>query len=387
MTTKVVANDYHFLNCCVKILSVLEEKEMKTTLQKNIDKYMDLKGLKYYSDLLYEIGKLMGKTKLEARAFVEKEKSNFSKTLKGERPLKYDYIIPLEKLFGVPLAKMLEEQVYFESINKDDIPYLKSFRYYAYKDEPELYDELDKTATVDGNDIIDNSDEYNRFFFDYLIEYKSYNGLRHMVNKHHFHLNPVNPVFYQTDENSFVCGTLPIQLAKFVIDSNDPDIFNKVYDPFEYLMRFSYRDMGCLYTEEQFVEAVVNNKKIFDSLFAERQYPFEFINKGVEPKDGNKPSIRCINPLLNVCLDYCLRDLNQYKNQAEIILKFGIKYNQSVLDNLAIPLNECHLDNVGNLFIGWRCYYANLIYTDIDKTEDDSINKLINQLPKLNKGD
>ena len=48
MTTKVVTNDYHFLNCCVKILSVLEEKEMKTTLQKNIDKYMDLKGLKYY---------------------------------------------------------------------------------------------------------------------------------------------------------------------------------------------------------------------------------------------------------------------------------------------------------------------------------------------------
>ncbi len=359
---------------------------METVLQKNIVKYMNLKDLKYYSELLYAIGKLMGKTKLEARAFAEKEKSNFSKTLKGKRPLKYDYIIPLEKLLGVPLAKLLDEQIYFENINKDDIPFLKSFRYYAYKDEPELYDELGKIATVDGDDIINNSDEYNRFFFDYLIEYKAYNGLKYMVNKCHFHSSPFNPALYQTDENSFVCGASPIQIAKFVIDSNDPDIFNKVYDPFEYLMRFSYKDTNCLYTEELFIEAIINNDKIFDSLFSEREYPFEFINKEVEPKDGKKPPIRCINPLLNICLEYCLSDLNSYKKQVEKILRYGIVYNQTILNGLAIPQNECHLDKAGNLFIGWRCYYANLIYIDIDKTEDESINKLINQLPKLKKG-
>ena len=105
----------------------------------------------------------------KAIEFANKEKSNFSKMLKGERPLKYDYIIPLEKIFGVSLAKLLDDQPYFDSINKDDIQYLKGFRYYAYKDEPGLYDELDKLYTCDGSDIFSNSDEFNRFFLDYLI--------------------------------------------------------------------------------------------------------------------------------------------------------------------------------------------------------------------------
>ena len=385
MTTKVVVNDYYFKIVVIKYLQIQEVKKMATILQNNIDKYMDLKGIKYYSDLLYEIGKLMGKTKPEARVFAEKEKSNFSKTLKGERPLKYDFIVPLEKIFGVPLAKLLDDQPYFESINKDDIPFLKSFRYYAYKDDPELYDELDKTSTIDGNDIINNSDEYNKYFFDYLIEYRAFNGLRHLVYKHNFHLNPINPTLYQMDDNSWVLVSVREQAAKFIIDSNDPDIFNKVFNPFEYLIRFSYREADCIYTEEYFIEAVVNNDKIFNSLFTERVYPFEYINKGIEPRDGNKPDINCTNTLLNVCLDYCLRNLSKYKEQAIKILDYGKKYNEKALAGLIIPQSECRLDYVGNLYVGWKCYYTNLIFTDIENTNDSTIQNLIASLPTLEK--
>ena len=359
---------------------------METTLQQNIDRYMDLKGIKFYSDLLYEIGKLMGKTKPEARIFAEKEKSNFSKTLKGERPLKYDFIIPLETIFGVSLAKLLDEQPYFESIDKDDIPFLKSFRYYAYKDNQELYDELDKTSTVDGDDVINNSDEYNKYFFDYLIEYRAFNGLRYLVYKHNFHLNAINPALYQMDDNSWVLMNNHKQAAKFVIDSNDPDVFNKVYDPFEYLMRFSYREMDCIYTDEQFIEAVINNGLIFDSLFSERVYPFEYINNGIEPKNGLKPDIICTNPLLNVCLDYCLKNVAKYESQAKKILEYGASYNKKTLANLSIPQSECRLDYVGNLYVGWKCYYSNLIFTDVKNTDSKKINELIALLPTLEKG-
>ena len=364
----------------------VEERNMETTLQKNIDKYMDQKGMSYYTDLLIAIAKIQGMKQDKAIEFANKEKSNFSKMLKGERPLKYDYIIPLEKIFGVSLAKLLDDQPYFDSINKDDIQYLKGFRYYAYKDEPGLYDELDKLYTCDGSDIFSNSDEFNRFFLDYLIEYKAYNGLKHLVQKHNFKLNPMNDRLYQTDNCTMVFATLPIQIAKFVIDSNDEEIFNKVYDPFEYLLRFSYRDMDCLYTDQVFIDAVLNNSVIFKSLFSKRKYPFEFINKDVEPKDGKKADINCVNPLLNVCLDYCLRNIKNYKAQAEEILKFGAEYNKEALAKLSVPQNECHLDNVGNLYIGWRCYYTNLIYTDITETDEEAINKLIASLPTLKKG-
>lgn len=356
---------------------------MKTILQKNIDRYMDRKGIKFYSQLLYEIGKLMGKTGDESREFAEKEKSNFSKTLKGERPLKYNYIIPLEKIFGVPLAKLMEEQIYFENINKQDIPYLKNFRYYALKDDPELFDELDKMATIDGDNIINNSDEYNRYFFDYLIEYKAYNGLIYLINKHQFHLDPFDLHSYFIDESSIVFATLPIQISKFIVDSNDPKIFNMVYSPFEHLIKYFNLNAECIYFKEEFIEAIVNNDKIFDSLFSEREFSFEFMNEGIIPKDGNKRSIHCVNPLLNICLEYCLKNLNLYKILAEKILRYGIVYNRKVLDSLKVPQNKCYLDGIGNLLTGYRYYYANLIFTNIEKVEDNSINELIKLLPKI----
>lgn len=358
-----------------------------TILQKNIDRYMDLKGMSYYTDLLMAIAKIQGMKRDEAIAFATKEKSNFSKMLKGERPLKYDYIIPLEKIFGVPLAKLLEEQPYFEAINKDDIPFIKGFRYYAYKDELELYDELDKTLTVDGNEILNNSDEFNRFFMDYLIEYRAFNGLRFLVNRHNFKLNPVNDRLYQMDNCSMVISSLPEQMAKFVIDSNDGDLFNKIYDPFEYLIKMPYKDMECLYTSKIFIESVLNNDAIFNSLFNVRKFPFEVINRGVEPKDGHKPDILCVNPLLNICLEFTLEDIENYKEQAEKILKYGIEYNEGVLEKVSIPLSECRVDAFGGLYFGWRCYLGNLIITDKRETGIKSIDGLLKALPSLRKGE
>lgn len=358
-----------------------------TTLQKNIDRYMNIKGMSYYTDLLMAIAKIQGMKKDEAIVFANKEKSNFSKMLKGERPLKYDYIIPLEKIFGVPLAKLLEEQPYFDAINKDDIPFIKGFRYYAYKDELELYDELDKTLTVDGDEILNNSDEFNRFFMDYLIEYRAFNGLRFLVNRHNFKLNPINDRLYQMDNCSMVISTLPEQITKFVIDSNDGDLFHKIYDPFEYLIKKPCKDMECLYTSKIFIESVLNNDVIFNSIFSVRKFSFEEINRGVEPKDGYKPDILCVNPLLNICLEFALEDIKSYKEQAEKILKYGIEYNKSVLEKISIPLSECKVDQFGGLYVGWRCYQGNLIIVDKNKTGIESVDTLLKSLPALKKGE
>ena len=81
-------------------------------LKDNIDHYMELKGIKKYSHLLLAIAKESGLSGQEVYTFAEKEKSNFSKMLKGKRPLKYDFIIPLEKIFGVSLARLLDEEAY-----------------------------------------------------------------------------------------------------------------------------------------------------------------------------------------------------------------------------------------------------------------------------------
>ena len=64
-------------------------------LKTNVDHYMKLKGIKRYSHLLVNIAHELGIKGQDAYVFAEREKSNFSKMLKGERPLKYDFIIPI----------------------------------------------------------------------------------------------------------------------------------------------------------------------------------------------------------------------------------------------------------------------------------------------------
>ena len=126
-----------------------------TALKNNIDHYMKLKGIKMYSHLLHAIALQLGIKGQDAYDFANREKANFSKMLKGERPLKYEYIIPLEKIFGVSLARLMEEDSYKLPVDKEMVPFIKGFRYYAYVDDMELYEkELSKMLTKETSRLI-----------------------------------------------------------------------------------------------------------------------------------------------------------------------------------------------------------------------------------------
>ena len=154
-------------------------------LKKNIDHYMNLKGIKMYSHLLVDIAHELGIKGQDTYEFANREKSNFSKMLKGERPLKYEFIIPLEKIFGVSLARLLDENAYKLPVEKDNVPFDKGFRYYAYLDDPKLYkEEFDLLLTKDGEPIISQSDEFGKTFLDYVIEYRAVNGVRYLHDKY-----------------------------------------------------------------------------------------------------------------------------------------------------------------------------------------------------------
>lgn len=90
-----------------------------TNLKNNIDHYMQLKGIKMYSHLLIDIAHQLGINGKGAYVFAEKEKANFSKMLKGQRPLKYEFIVPLEKIFGVSLSRIIDENAYKLPVEKD----------------------------------------------------------------------------------------------------------------------------------------------------------------------------------------------------------------------------------------------------------------------------
>ena len=346
-------------------------------LRKNIHRYMDIKQIKYYSDLLVMIGKELKVS--DPYTFAEKEKSNFSKMLKEERPLKHEYIIPLEKIFGVSMARLMDDGAYALPLSKEDMPYVKGFRYYAYKDDPNLYEnEFEKTMiTNDGYPTICNSDEFNKYFLDYVIEYRSINALKFLLKKHKFKSFPYSGTSYQIDDKYSLFTTMENELYKMVIQEDDPELFDASYHP--HVICIAYRTpFDSLKIDLQTFEFILGSKKIFDSLFIPKELAYKDFNIGVVGHDEEK--IYLLNPFLNICLDLALSDLERYREQARRILEFGIEYNKKALAIPNIDPNHLYVREYGNVYYGGNELVTNIVFPEYETT-DEEMCRLIAQLP------
>lgn len=358
-----------------------------TDLELNIRKYMNIKSIKYYSTLLMMIGAELGFRGEDRIEFMNKNKSNFSKMLKGERPLEKKFIEPLEKILGVSLAKLTCEYSYEITLSPEEIPFLKGFRFYAYKDDLKLYDELDKICDVDGDSILFNSDEFNKGFLDYLVEYQSINGIRFLYKKHNFicatFCGTLECLFYPSF-NMFCNNT--IEVAKLIAKSGDENLFNGVFNNFEFIARDRYMNSEkARYKNPTFIENVIRNKNIFESLFKVIEYDNNHFNIGCTPLNNENQKTNLINPLIEHCLDFTLMNITTFKNEAIKILTFAYKYNNDVISDLDSNYDGYHIESKYYVCERGGRLVANLILTDIKETGDKEIDDIIMNLPCIKK--
>ncbi len=240
-------------------------------LKNNIDRYMKLKGIRMYSHLLVDIAHELGIKGQEAYNFVDREKSNFSKMLKGERPLKYDFIIPLEKIFGVSLARLLFEDAYKLPVEKENVPFNKGFRYYAYLDNPKLYkDEFDVLLAKDGKSILNQTDEFGKTFLDYVVEYHSVNGVRYLHDVYGIKLKWYHNQFDFTKVKGITWVHFDnwIEFARLVASMNDAELFNDIYDSYHmFFTNGHYATENCIFCQDDYLEIMLDNDDLFNSIF------------------------------------------------------------------------------------------------------------------------
>lgn len=233
-------------------------------LKNNIDHYMELKGIKMYSHLLINIAHELGIKGQDAYKFANKEKSNFSKMLKDERPLKYEFIIPLEKIFGVSLARLLDEDAYKLPTEKDNVPFNKGFRYYAYLDDPKLYkEEFDLLLAKDGKSILTQTDEFGKSFLDYVVEYRSVNGVRYLQEEYgiklKWHFN--NFEFKKDSDITWINFDNCIAFARLVASMNDAELFNYIYDPYNmFFAQGHYVTNDTIFCQSEYLEIMLDLK-------------------------------------------------------------------------------------------------------------------------------
>lgn len=358
-------------------------------LKNNIDHYMKLKGIKMYSHLLVDIAHELGIKGQEAYIFAKREKSNFSKMLKEERPLKYDFIIPLEKIFGVSLARLLEEDAYKFPVEKDNVPFNKGFRYYAYLDDPKLYKEdFDLLLSKDGKSILTKTDEFEKTFLDYLVEYHSVNGVRYLHDEYGIKLKWYHNQFEFTKNNKgilWVHFENCIEFARLVASLNDVELFNDIYDSYNmFFTNGHYGPEDCIFCQSEYLEIMLDNDGLFHSIFETKPYELKLGSIGRRKKQVDSITYRSINPIINNCLRYALKYLDRYKHRAIDILRFGIDHNRRIASK--IVFNDCYICNeLGGLKdFKKEDYYDIVVFADV-KVNDEEIECLINQLPKFKK--
>ena len=388
LTTKVVENDHKAMENVVQYKCNKCEGTDMENLRRNINHYMELKGIKRYSHLLVDIAHELGIKGQKAYEFADREKSNFSKMLKEERPLKYEFIIPLEKIFGVSLARLLEEDAYKLPVEKDNIPFNKGFRYYAYLDEPKLYkEEFDLLLAKDGSSILTQTDEFGKTFLDYVVEYHSVNGVRYLYDEYGIKLKWYHNQFeFRKDKGvTWIHFENCIEFARLVASMNDVELFNDIYDSYNmFFTNGCYATENCIFCQSEYLEIMLDNDDLFNSIFEIKPYELKLGSTGRRKKQVDSITYRSINPIINNCLRYALKHLDKYKHRAVDILKFGINYNRRIVSKIAF--NDCYICNeLGGLkkFID-EDYYNIVIFVDAE-VNDDEIKSLINQLPEFNK--
>ena len=279
----------------------------------------------------------------------------------------------MEKIFGVSLARLLYEDAYKLPVEKENVPFNKGFRYYAYLDDPKLYkDEFDVLLANDGKSILAQTDEFGKTFLDYVVEYHSVNGVRYLHDEYGIKLKWYHNQFEFRKDKGMIWIHFEncIGFAHLVASMNNVELFNDIYDSYNmFFTNGHYATENCIFCQGEYLEIMLDNDDLFNSIFIVKPYSITY---------------HSINPIINNCLRYALKHLDKYKHRAIDILKFGISYNRAIADK--IIFDDYYICNELGGLKNYRNndYYDIVIFVDVE-VNDEEIKLLIKQLLKFNK--
>lgn len=299
-------------------------------LIENLKKLLEGKN-KTYTEFLREIYSQLKKSDPEYKDTnpydkANKEKGNFTKMLKGERPLNKDFYIPIEKILKVSLANLSEDDL-------ENKPFVnRGLRYTASLDDYQKYLELFEEKGDDNDSITEvwsNFDEYNNNLIDYILLYKSLNGLKALHDIKDVHFNHWDNISLN---NIIALGNKPNQILGLICDKDSSELFNDYFDIYKSFVesyQYNYKWLGILSTKEN-MSKILCTKNISKSLLWYRQCKIYELNRHMANK--NEAKTLMANPYIYYLLNYALKNCSFFLDKAKTIAKFAIEYNKKVKD-------------------------------------------------------
>ena len=353
--------------------------------KKNLRKYMINSRIKTDNELLQKIASLINEP--EPLKYADKERGNFSNMINGKRTLKVEYIIPLEKIFGVTLAQLINEEDYAEP-DKKDFPYIKGINYYAHKDDMKLYEtEFLSLIREHGKcALLFNIDEFENTFLDYVVKYNSINAIKFLAKNFHFRAHPYNSSFFIIEDQgvSTILVYPQERIAELLLKNNLYALFYRVFYIEEYFLETT-QSLEELVKKPHILELFLKKEQFYKSIFDITPIKFDKLNRQSNYMNINYDVVDCINPIINYCLNYALGYVSEYEPQIKEMLNFGINYNEQKIKEISEKFGNYHVDSNGEILN--RANYrlgsiVHLIRKDI-KTTNIEINSLLERLLKI----
>ncbi len=317
------------------------------------------KGYESIVDLMIDVESVIlgSKEKGYAKATSNKNYSNMISGTNG-KDFSREYIVALEKVLDMKFIDMITPTRDFKPTLQYD-----SLRTIAYAND---YDKTKEFALKTSHDdqIIFNSDEYNKFFIDYIIEYKAINCLRYIVEADNIRLgfndnftsdNGRNHLFtYRSHEQ------LPIEIANLICEFDDAELFNRMFDSFTSI-RFSSFDNKNVYETEDFAKGILKTNKIIESLFETKELDIDEVNSVHRTSFDRKG--KYANMLLNTALKVGMKDPIKYEEVLVKILNKAYYINRDIVNFLKQYEDQFKIDDKGFVKVDWIVYGQVVKYT------------------------
>ena len=282
----------------------------------------------------------------------------------------------------------MNRDAYKLPVEKENVPFDKGFRYYAYVDDPELYKkELAVLLTKSGESILSQTDEFEKTFLDYVVEYNAINGIRFLHDNYHLKIRFYNNQFDTEPKGMFWVHDKGIELARMISNMGDVELFNDIYDSRYMMASNGYYLPETIFAQDGFAEIVLDNEELLKTMYETKSYRYLYSRCAKRKLNKDFMDFSSINPAINTCLNYALANLNKYRSQAIDILKFAKNHNERIRTGFAEKLDHLYMDECGGL----RDWTNNheivqvVVFIKEGKINDAEVADLIKQVPTFRK--
>lgn len=333
-----------------------------------IDEPMRANQIKNQQTLLAEILQKIGCKNIDEE--IKNQKGNFSKMISGERPLRNDFIIPMEEILNTSIYALQSGKPVPMTFQN------KGIRYAAFMDDVEEYEKL----YADGN--LTNFDEYDQSALDYIFSYHAINGLRFVAKEEKMQLDYQGKYLNGNISLSGKLEDAPLAALNLVCERGDPDLFDSIFNPFVRMGDLGWQ-MGML-ADEASLRTILGSEKIFKSLLIGKDIKLKEINPGlINEKDKG----RFVNPLLFDLVNFVLYHEKEFPRQVEQLLTFGINFNQQSIKYINDNFSEDYGFKVSEsgLIKSGRTVYGSILTTKL-VSQPDLTEGSFALLNELNKG-